>query len=131
MDKNISFMDRVQIGFKAARAAVSPQTAAVVEQVVDAALVEVEQKQRKRKSKLDVRDTKRDLAYYTLYNYLRAWVNVNRDEIADYGDPARDLYLSKLWRVEPIMAGAVYSMTAKMTALRWSITGRARPAKMA
>ena len=133
MDKNIGLMDRVQIGFKAARAAALPQTAEAVEKIVDTALIEVEEKQRKKKSKskLDVRDTKRDLAYYTLYNYLRAWVNVNRDEVPDYGDPARDLYLSKLWRVEPIMAGAVYSMTAKMTALRWSITGRAKPAKNA
>lgn len=128
MANNINLIDRIQIGFKAMKAAASPQTAAVVEDIVDAA---IEDKQRKKKSKLDVRRTNTDLAYFSFYNYLRSWVNANSENVPDYGDPTRDLYLSRLWRMEPIMAGAVYSMTAKMTALRWSITGRAKPAKTA
>lgn len=40
------------------------------------------------------------------------------------GDPSRDAILSCFWQEEPILSGAVYSMSAKMTALRWTITGR-------
>jgi hypothetical protein len=83
------------------------------------------------KSKLDVRKTTSNLAYFGMYNFLRSWVGMNKESVPPYGDPMRDIYLSRLWKLEPIMAGAVYSMEAKMAALRWAVTGRKEPATSA
>jgi hypothetical protein len=83
------------------------------------------------KSKLDVRSTSHDLVMVNLFGVLREWYGKNTERIPLYDDPSRDIYLSNMWREEPILAGAVYSMTAKMTALKWSITGRRRVAKQA
>jgi len=77
-------------------------------------------------SQLDVRHTKANLGYYHLYSSLRLWtsrLNKDLDKIL-LEDPARDLILSEYWMREPILAGAIYSMCAKMTAMRWSVTGR-------
>ena len=77
----------------------------------------------KHKSKLDIRNTTKDLAFIRLYSYIKNLTTSN-DGIPEYGDSSRDEYLNNFWRQEPILAGAVYSMAAKMTALRWSVTGR-------
>lgn len=76
-------------------------------------------------SKLSIRDTKEDNMMFTPYQALRYWVNgVNKNKLPPYGSIDRDFFLSSCWQDEPILAGAIYSMTAKMTALRWTITGR-------
>lgn len=80
------------------------------------------------KSKLDVRNTSHDLALVTLYGSLRSWYKSKVEKIPTYEDPGRDEYISEIWREEPILAGAVYSMTAKMTAMRWTVTGRRKRA---
>jgi hypothetical protein len=83
----------------------------------------------KSRSKLDVRDWPSNLAYAGVYDFMTRWVKMKKEQLPDYGDPSRDFFLSKLWKEEPIMAGAVYSMVAKMEALKWSVTGRRRKAK--
>ncbi|HKZ42103.1 MAG TPA: hypothetical protein VJ044_14155 [Candidatus Hodarchaeales archaeon] len=82
------------------------------------------------KSKLDVRHTDRDIAYYSAMNILRSFVKKG-DECPVYATLDRDIHMSEIWMDEPILAGAVYSMVAKMTALSWSVTGRKRVAKTA
>lgn len=57
------------------------------------------------------------------YGFLRQLAQ-DVDEAPPWGDPERDHYLSKYWRKESILAGAVYSMSAKMTALSWTVTGQ-------
>jgi hypothetical protein len=83
----------------------------------------IEEKQVKSPSQLDVRSTDRDLSlYYGLYPMLRQFA-ARTSKIPDYGNPMRDDYLDGIWKSEPILAGAIYSMTAKMTALKWQVTG--------
>lgn len=86
------------------------------------------EKARNTDSKLDIRSNSTDLAYIAAFNTMAAWYRrAYLDHIKlpkDRNDPSRDLYLSEIWKEEPIMAGAVYSMQAKMTALRWAVTGR-------
>lgn len=90
----------------------------------------VRRKAKTARSKLDVRRTDHDLAYATLYSGIRA-LSSSADMAPRYGDPLRDEYLYNIWKEEPILAGAVYSMTAKMAALRWSITGKRLSARNA
>lgn len=84
-------------------------------------------------SQLDVRDMK-----ITMYNSAIGWMRsmasgLIQDAEPPYGNvpTPRDLWLDKLWRKEPILAGAVYSMTAKMTALKWQVTGKRLQARAA
>lgn len=81
-------------------------------------------------SRLDVHHSDSDMTFSNAWGILR---NITRkaDQMPAYGDPERDFWLDKLWKQEPIMAGAVYSMSAKMTALKWSITGRRNTALQA
>ena len=92
---------------------------------------QIVEKQKKPKSKLDVRKTDADLAYYSLYNILRDWSNTCGKSIPPYDDPTRDNFLAAIWRDEPIMAGAIYSMTAKMVATSWTVVGRREKAAAA
>lgn len=78
---------------------------------------------RKRKTRLDVHKTSTDMAYASYYRFIREF-SKKKDEAPEYGAIDRDYYLSKLWQKEPILAGAVYSMCAKMVSLKWQITGR-------
>lgn len=89
---------------------------------IDRQLAVVE-KQRSSSSKLDIRDHDKDLAYVMFYGALRDWVGKG-EKLPTYGDPSRDDYLSTFWMKEPILAGAIYSMEAKMMALRWQVTGK-------
>jgi len=50
---------------------------------------------------------------------------VRKSELPPHGDPTRDLSLAEFWKGEPILAGAVYSMAAKMTSLSWTVIGGA------
>lgn len=81
-------------------------------------------------SRLEIRNNDRDVAFVSAFSILR---NVFRqsEKIPEYGNPERDFHLDALWKQEPILAGAVYSMVAKMTALKWSVTGRRNTALQA
>jgi len=81
------------------------------------------------KSMLDIRKTSNDQMYSFLFSNLNKWYYESAEKIPPYEDQSRDIYLSSFWRKEPILAGAVYSMTAKMTALRWSVIGRRKEAR--
>lgn len=85
--------------------------------------VPTELKQKKSASRLDVRHTTTDQqAYY--FNFLRYWTVKGIKTLPPYGDISRDEFLATCWQQEPILAGAIYSMIAKMSSLQWSITGR-------
>lgn len=43
-------------------------------------------------------------------------------------DPGYDFVLDGFWKKEPILAGAVYSMSAKMSSLSWTVMGTRRKA---
>lgn len=79
-------------------------------------------------SRLDVRHTDHDIASYAVgFNHLRSWIADNykkSHQVPPKDSPERDWYLSEVWKGEPILAGAVYSMSAKMTSLKWMITGK-------
>ncbi len=45
------------------------------------------------------------------------------DSAPSLGDPARDPYLRKIWKKEPICAGAVYSVVSKLRTLGWTLEG--------
>lgn len=51
------------------------------------------------------------------------------DGIPGYGDPARDIALDAFWKTEPILAGAIYSMAAKIAALDFRLKGPRRLVK--
>lgn len=95
--------------------------------------VEIE-KQAGDASKLDIRRTKNDLAYVYTYSLLRNWVNDLSKKVKKlpmHDTFERDQYMSEVWREEPILAGAVYSMTAKMVSLKWHVIGRRLQSKRA
>ncbi len=75
------------------------------------------------KSKLKIRGVSHDLAYASYFRWLSDWVTKHGENIPVYGNIDRDSYLTKIWMNEPILAGAVYSMTAKMVSLKWQIIG--------
>jgi hypothetical protein len=87
--------------------------------------------QKENASRLDVRKTDHDLGYAYMYTNLRNWLYKSTSkwkELPPRDSPERDFFLAEAWQLEPILAGAVYSMTAKMVALKWSITGKKLPA---
>lgn len=45
------------------------------------------------------------------------------DEVPFYWSKARDEYLERFWKTEPILAGAIYSMCAKVAALDFRLIG--------
>lgn len=126
----MNILDRIQIGVNAARLAGQGMSESHITAAVDR---NIEEKSipKGHKSKLDVRKTSSNLAYFGLYNYLRTWIGMNKENVPGYDDPSRDLYLARVWKLEPIMAGAVYSMVAKMASLRWAVTGRKESATAA
>lgn len=90
---------------------------------------EISEKEAKdNRSQLDIRNTSHDTAYNAVYQFMRK-VSSGNDEIPVYGSPNRDFYIANMWRNEPILAGAIYSMTAKMTALSWRVEGRRNSAQ--
>jgi hypothetical protein len=54
-------------------------------------------------------------------DYLFNWGT--RMDIPVYPSPARDLYLSELWRQEPVLSGAMAVVTDKMSGADWFIKG--------
>lgn len=87
-------------------------------------------------SKLAVRTNPNYLAYASNFSMLNQFVQYSQGEIRNqyknippFGDPSRDFMLTQVWRHEPILAGAIYSMCAKQSSLKWSVTGRRLPAR--
>jgi len=127
----MSLLSRIQRGFRAVLESPDlPHASKTLDIILDPSLnpdqvTSIVEKQRgKSTSKLDIRGTSSDQVYSILYSGLRSWYMNHQDSIPPRDDPSRDEYLSCLWQGEPILAGAVYSMTAKMSAMRWFVTGR-------
>ena len=80
---------------------------------------------KKTKSFLNIHRTTDDVL--GLYSML--YRSVKEGYLPPIGDPTRDIILAKFWKSEPILAGAVYSMSAKMTALSWTVMGDKKEAK--
>ncbi|MFA5036790.1 MAG: hypothetical protein WC479_06410 [Candidatus Izemoplasmatales bacterium] len=122
------FSTGFRAGLKAARSA-APDMAAVsaaLDAGIQAGVIPVFDEVNKsigNQSKLAVRDTDHDLAYVGLYNQLRQFAG-RYQEIPLYGSAGEDDVYSTIWRTEPILAGAIYSMSAKMTAMSWRVTGK-------
>lgn len=85
----------------------------------------------------DIVNTDSDMAaaYVPFYGMLRDWARGSSVAAKNWykkephkDDPTRDEYLSTIWQHEPILAGAVYSMTAKMMSLKWNISGKRKEA---
>lgn len=77
------------------------------------------------KSFLQIRRTTTDVL--GLYSMLVR--SVKAGELPPVGDPSRDIALAEFWKTEPLLAGAVYSMSAKMTALSWTVMGNKKQAR--
>lgn len=88
------------------------------------------------KSKLKIRANNADLmsaSYRFLHGLTRKYMDPSDPNFlirnVDWNDPYVDYYLDEIWKREPILSGAVYSMSAKMSALEWTITGGKSVAK--
>lgn len=97
----------------------------------DSVVKELKSRPLENKSKLEVRESDNDKMLWVGGQYFYDYISKfgSSGSIPPYGDPHRDFELDKLWHQEPLLAGAVYSMAAKMTALSWQITGRRNLAK--
>ena len=136
-DDQMSLLDRVQrgiqVGLRAARGTTDLDL--IGEQLdemmadgsIEAYLLENEEAKelkKKNKSFLSVRRTSQNVL--GLYSMLVR--SVGKNELPPPGDPTRDIVLAEFWKKEPILAGAVYSMSAKMTALSWTVIGQSEDA---
>lgn len=125
----MSLFSRIQRGIKfgldAARTA--PDMKAVSKQLdllITNGDLPTEEKAIQDTSKLDIRNTDHDFAYGAAFRSIRmALYRPDVKKIPEYGTLDRDVFLSEFWMKEPILAGAVYSMSAKMSALKWLVSG--------
>lgn len=132
LDTINTIKDGLNIGSKATRDASSiSEVSQNIDTIVATKESQIVEEKAKPKSKLDIRKTTSDLAMYSLYNILRDWSNTCGKSLPPYDDPSRDNFLAAIWRDEPIMAGAIYSMTAKMVATSWTVVGRREKAAAA
>jgi hypothetical protein len=120
----------VQAGFEAARGTNDlDQMSARLDTMIDEGLIEDyllnKESDARSKSFLRVHRTRDNVM--GLYSMLVQ--AVRKGDLPPHGDPTRDLHLAEFWKREPILAGAVYSMSAKMTALSWTVIGNAQDAK--
>lgn len=77
------------------------------------------QVQKDTKSRLNIRKTTHNvLGFYSML--IRS---IKKNELPPHGDPSRDIVLADFWKHEPLLAGAVYSMSAKMSTLSWTVMG--------
>lgn len=85
--------------------------------------------QRKEDEKRGEHDTRLDVYHQTDAKIMTPmWYCVTQiaskaQDIPKRGSHAYTLWLDELWKSEPILAGAVYSMVAKMQSLTWKIEG--------
>lgn len=133
----MSILSRVQrgvrIGLEAARGAENQEQIIVnLDQIMaDPALEQYLQDteqfksaSKKTKSFLNIRRTTDTvISLYTLLSQA-----VAKNDLPPQGDPSRDMVLANFWKAEPLLAGAVYSMSAKMTSLSWTVMGRKKQA---
>lgn len=75
-------------------------------------------------SRLDVHDdgTGDSFSAMNSFYYIQR-LSSNADEIPARGTLKYRQWLDKIWKEEPILAGAVYSMEAKMQAMTWRVEG--------
>lgn len=80
---------------------------------------------------LDVHKTTHNMNLDIAWSAMRNWLQtIDGNEKTWYKhipprtDPSRDLFLSKVWMEEPILAGVVYSMITKISSLKWFVTGK-------
>jgi hypothetical protein len=57
------------------------------------------------------------------------YVATSQDEAPAWWTPSRDQYLRKVWRTEPMLAGAIYSVESKLKTLGWTLEGPQRQVK--
>lgn len=139
-----SWFDRMRygtrVGLEAMRTAKAPTEDAIADRIdelaaagnLDEILWESEAIQKEVlgvKNKLKIYRTSHDLYAYHA-SILRNVVQRYNDKyvLSPHGDPQRDFILAEYWKSEPILAGAVYSMSAKMSTLSWQIHGTKRMA---
>lgn len=123
----------LRAGFAAARGATTPDEIDVnLREIIESGRLDEVLKEADfsntaigRKSFLNARKTSSDLM--SLYSLLVS--AVKKGELPPHGDPTRDQILAEFWKGEPLLAGAVYSMSAKMTALSWTVMGAKDDAK--
>ncbi|MBU0847117.1 hypothetical protein KKH23_07995 [Patescibacteria group bacterium] len=60
--------------------------------------------------------------YEDSYEVIR-WISNRSDNLPAYGSQARQEYLREFWKAEAILSGAVYSSTAKILGLGWTVSG--------
>ncbi len=63
-------------------------------------------------------ESKIEQAHYLISMFAR-----RADDCPPLGDDARDGYLRKIWKTEPIMSGAIYAFVSKLRALGWTLEG--------
>ena len=71
-------------------------------------------------------DDKPDDFVPTMFYWANAW-----EKLPEYGSGLRTRELRKFWRGEPIMAGAIYSMCAKMASMGWMLSGEEQQVEFA
>lgn len=103
------------------------QAADIIQKAIDSGQIAtheeaIEVLKQKKRSRLDIRNNSNDYYWMSSFGFIRDLAN-ETGNVPAYNDPNVDLYLDENWRKEPILAGAVYSMSAKMTALSWQVGG--------
>lgn len=117
----------ISVGLQAARTAPDMKTLEVDLEKLSDQIITEEKQSDDHPSKLAIRTNQQYLAMS--YGAMLGLKGFSNKKLAPHGDPNRDYTLSEIWKDEPILSGAVYSMTAKMSSLRWFISGRRRIAK--
>lgn len=131
----MSLLSRIQrgvrVGLQAARGAPDLDTVALrlseleASGALDHYLIEKEVEKEGNKTFLNVHKTSQ--GFINFHSLLTSAVRKN--DLPPHGDPTRDLVLAEFWKDEPLLAGAVYSMSAKMTSLSWTVVGKSDEAK--
>lgn len=126
----MSLFTRIQRGVKggirAFRGAPDFRVASeALDRMIEAGELPTIEKQVSTTSRRDVMKTTDDqVTSFQVFNAWRSYfMNRAPDKLPEYGLRDRDIVLSEFWKMEPILAGAVYSMSAKMSSMKWTITG--------
>ena len=92
----------------------------LVDRAIDALTVIKER--RTTDSHLKVYDTTEELSFVPFYNGIQQ-IAKSSDDIPIRGSFEYSMWLDEIWKVEPILSGAVYSMVAKMQSMNFIIEG--------
>lgn len=83
----------------------------------------LKESRRKAKTRLKAyKQTDADIVVAPMFYHMMSLAS-KVDEIPRRGTTAYSRWIDKLWKEEPILAGAVYSMVAKMQAMNWKVEG--------